>query len=246
MKFKGNPKSLEHQFLAAANIIRKHVRHFILYTPKQLAIDILLDLSSATRDGSISEEQVFHFSNLSRAEILCEIAQDAQDALLANNKKYEVKETGFFSVDFDRQLTLRKNVNRLTTELLCEDYSIKSRWLRDKREINHDDILYARFLRENGLSNRPGAEITEKDDPMDLQTALAILGFFEKPKTIEQATDEAARRLFEEDGVNPGIIDRIIRNAFGSLYNSVPNAHERVIERARVIFREERRDRDES
>jgi hypothetical protein len=239
MKFKGNSKSLEYQFMAANNVLHKHGRHLVLYTPKQLAIEVLLRLSSAARNGSILEEQIAHFSQLSRAEILCEVAQQAQNSLLSNNEKYGVQKSGFFDHDWMKKDTLQKNVNRLTRQQLCESYGIEDDWLHYKKEITCDDVSYAKFLREHGFANMKGAEITEEDNPMDTLTMFAILGFFEKPTTVEQATDEAARRLLEQDGVNPGIIDRIIRNAFGSLYGSTPDAHERVIKRAREIFRGE-------
>lgn len=248
LRSKGN---LYDKLMGARNILSKKYRRLRLYTSSQLASDILCALAIAA-DPRASNRLPYNvrerFEPMTRSEILCEICLLAQQSLLANFEKYGFsivaeRKAGFFSREYDRLALLRKNISRLTEQQILEPMGVESRWGRHKKEINIDDVHYGRFLREHGLTDMKGAEITEEDDPMDLQTALRILGFFEKPKTIEQATDEAARKLLGEDGVNPGIIDRIIRNAFGSLYNSVPDAHERVIERARSIFREERRNK---
>lgn len=55
---------------------------------------------------------------------------------------------------------------------------------------------------------------------------------------VEKATDRAAKRLLDIDMVNPRIIQNVIRDEFGSLLASVPDAHERVIERTRILQRE--------
>jgi len=243
MRFQGDSKSLEYRFFAAGETLLKHSRPTLQApscTIKQLARDILVSLSVAARKDRIPREQVDHFNAMSRAEILCEVAQRVQDSLIANNKRYGAKKPGLFEHDSERQLTLRRNVERLTREQLCEGYGIEDYMRKDNRKIDFTDVQYAQFLRENGMPDRKGAEITVEEDPMDELTILAMLGFFDKPKSIEQATDDAARRILERDMVNPRIIDQIIRDCFGSLYRSTPDAHERVIKRTREIFREER------
>jgi len=56
---------------------------------------------------------------------------------------------------------------------------------------------------------------------------------------IEQAVDDAAQQILNMDAENPKIIDQIIRNCFGSLYDSVEDVYEQVFYRIKEISRDE-------
>lgn len=56
---------------------------------------------------------------------------------------------------------------------------------------------------------------------------------------IAQAVDDAARQILDRDAIDPRIIDQIMRNCFGSMYNSVPDAYEQVFYRLKEISRDE-------
>jgi len=59
-------------------------------------------------------------------------------------------------------------------------------------------------------------------------------------RSIDKMADNAARRLLKMDGVNPGIIERVVQEEFDGMPPMSPSAHDRTIARMRQIYREER------
>ena len=143
------------------------------YSAPQLANDVVLNLAFAAEKGQLTPEQYSHFDEATRAELVCEFLAEARDVLGENRENYGAmtnKERArlFCSGEYDKQLNLDKSVYRLTRAQLIDKYGIEN-WndgrSRHDGEVFVDDVLYGRFLRENGLTEQKGSEITEADLP---------------------------------------------------------------------------------
>ena len=166
-------KSLEkriHDKLLAVrrNIGPKKQRQIYNFTTLNVADDVVLNLAFAAEKGELTPEQYRHFDTATRAELVCEFLAEARDLLGQNRTTYGVDTTKPIWKQTDSDMNLEKNVYRLTRAQLSEKYGVDdwhSSYHRRRGEVFADDVLYGRFLREHGLTNQEGAEITEADLP---------------------------------------------------------------------------------
>lgn len=161
------------------------------YSAPQLANDVVLNLAFAAEKGQLTPEQYSHFDEATRAELVCEFLTEARDVLGQNRTKYGAmtnKERSrlFGSGEYDKQLNLDKSVYRLTRAQLIDKYGVEN-WNDDRSrhdgEIFVDDVLYGRFLREHGLTEQKGSEITETDLP-ELDGGNSVMSRY---KTLQRA-----------------------------------------------------------
>lgn len=133
------------------------------YTMIQLTRDVLCDLSIAWRKGKLPVDCQSRFLMTPRAELMCEILLEAKEALEQNLDKFGADRRNWFWNQTEAQSLLRKNVFRLTRDEILEKYGVEH-W-RHENKVYVDDVVYARFLRENDLDHRKEAAITEDDLP---------------------------------------------------------------------------------
>jgi hypothetical protein len=131
----------------------------------QLANDVVFNLALAAQDGKLTADQYQHFAASTRADLVSELLFEARELLNQNRTKYEVSTKPYGMTD--AEMNLEKNVYRLTRAQLSEKHSVND-WHSSYRvngEVYVDDVLYGRFLREHGLTDQRGAQITEADLP---------------------------------------------------------------------------------
>ena len=143
----------------------------LLYSAPMIVHDLTFYMAIAAQDGKLTEEQCEHILGTPRSDLLCEYLSEARNELAQNREQYGgmtwlqsfslVEPYHFSSSKRDKQHNLDNNISRLTREQLCQKYGIEE-WRSNKTKYVND-VLYARFLNENGLSDMPGAEVTEAD-----------------------------------------------------------------------------------
>lgn len=133
------------------------------YTMIQLTRDVLCDLSTAWRKGKLPTEHQNRFLMTPRAELMCEILMEAKEAFEKNIDQFGADRRWCFWGETEAQALLRKNVFRLTRDEILEKYGVEH--YRYGNEVYVDDVVYARFLRDNDLGHRKEAAITEDDLP---------------------------------------------------------------------------------
>jgi len=161
------------------------------YSAPQLANDISLNLAFAAEKGQLTPEQYEHFDTATRAELVCEFLTEARDMLGKNRETYGVDMTKRWGRT-DADMNLEKNVYRLTRVQLSEEHGIDD-WhssYRVNNDVYVDDVLYGRFLRENGLTDQKGAEITEADLPN-----LESIGKSNQPDVLKRYSAMQRARL---------------------------------------------------
>ncbi len=159
-------KRIHDKLLAVRRGTVSKSRNWQGYSAPQLADDISLNLAFAAEKGQLTPEQYEHFDTATRAELVCEFLAEARDMLGKNIKTYGVDTSKRWGRT-DTDMNLEKNVYRLTRVQLSEKHGVDD-WhssYRVNNEVYVDDVLYGRFLREHGLTDQKGAEITEADLP---------------------------------------------------------------------------------
>jgi hypothetical protein len=140
------------------------------YSAPLIVHDLTLNLAFAAEKGELSESQYNRILETPRADLLCEYLNEAREVWQGNKRTYDVQTSGpgTWRGGNDKDMNLEKNVYRLTRAQLVEKHGIAN-WFDERTrhdgEVFVDDVLYGRFLRENGLTNQRGAEITEADLP---------------------------------------------------------------------------------
>jgi len=166
-------KRIHDKLLAVRRSTVGKSRNWQGYSAPQLANDVVLNLAFAAEKGQLTPEQYSHFDESTRAELVCEFLVEARDVLSQNRVKYGAmtnKERAklFCSGEYDKQLNLDKSVYRLTRAQLLDKQGVEN-WNDDrsrfKGKVFVDDVLYGRFLREQGLTEQKGSDITEADLP---------------------------------------------------------------------------------
>ncbi len=134
------------------------------YDAPQLANDIVFNLALAAEKGQLTPEQYNHFNSATRLGLVCEFLAEARDALEQNRTTYKVNTSwGRNSKDLDLDL----NVYKLTRAQLSEKHKVDDWHLshRVNNKVYTPDVLYGIFLREHGLTNQKGIQLTEADLP---------------------------------------------------------------------------------
>lgn len=57
-------------------------------------------------------------------------------------------------------------------------------------------------------------------------------------KMFEFMVDRAAKRIIEINMINPGIVERIVREEFDYFYDMIPDARLQVMNRAKELLKE--------
>jgi hypothetical protein len=156
--------------------------------------DLTLNLAFAAEKGKLSEAQYTHILETPRADLLCEYLNEAREVWQGNKERFEVKTSGpgTWGGGNDRDMNLEKNVYRLTRAQLSDKHGVDD-WhssYRPHNEVYVDDVLYGRFLREHGLTDQKGAEITEDDLP-----SLESISKSNKPDVLKRYSAMQRARL---------------------------------------------------
>lgn len=187
-----NEKAIHDKLLAVRRRISGKRSRYDLQSAPALAGDILLNLAFAAKDGKLTQEQYAHFDAVSRAELGCEVLTEARDALTQNRERYgiDTSKRWWRRRDPDREKELC--VFRLTRAQLSDRYAV-SDWHSEYRPygLGVSDVLYGRFLRENGLTNQKGSEVTEEDLP-----SLRSIAESDQPDFLKR------RELFQRERLN--------------------------------------------
>lgn len=140
----------------------------------ELASQVAFNLALEAEKGNLTQEQYKHFDTETRAGLICELARDARDLLNQNRETYGVDISKLpvsdtktmFSPFGDEGRNLERNVYRLTREQLSNrhgirDWSAVGSWTPNDK-IPTQDIIYGRFLKENGLLEGGAEYMTEE------------------------------------------------------------------------------------
>ena len=167
-------------------------------TVVKLVDEIILSLCFAIEEGKLTHAAHCMFQKLTRAEILCWLLQEAAYVYRLNKERYgykEEKEARRFGLDRRTpQQALLDNIFRLTREELIEKYGAED-WHSHYRvddKVYESDVAYGKFLRDNGLNHRYGANITKADLPPIDMSALYGDDVLAKADTMRRLAREGA------------------------------------------------------